>query len=275
MFIFIPDDSGCSLGAACQTRFSFSNTSSSILYVNKKIHDEAIKIFFQYNTFVVGNGTEENEASLIGLKALTKYVPASLIGAISKLQFHVYLRTIDDLSQLPPRRRPWETEWTTLITPSAEVAEVLAQYEFLNSEPIPFRSGVNLSMGGPAEALEIRQIHRCIPKHFVNVTTVTVDWVVSSNKVQIWPGRIIPREATITVLSKAIKSLMQLPKLRQICMWEDECVYTEGIIERLLAEQGEMGKAIQFEHLRYNEGISGRIRREAEEQREIHLLWIA
>ncbi|KAE8445714.1 hypothetical protein EG329_012893 [Mollisiaceae sp. DMI_Dod_QoI] len=61
-----------------------SNARGSILYVNKQIHHEAIRIFYAYNSFIVGNGIGADEASVSGLKAFITYIPAELIGSIPR-----------------------------------------------------------------------------------------------------------------------------------------------------------------------------------------------
>lgn len=236
----------------------FSDARGSILYVNKAIHSEAIRIFFEYNTFVVGNGTGTDEASLSGLKAFVTYIPAALIATISHIHLHVYLR----MKEQPRNNNNINT------TPSLPVQSSL---DFLESEETPFNSGEKYLMGSPAEALEIRQISRRIPKHFTGLNRVTVDWI--SSEVQIWSGRILPQAPTITVLSSAIASFMSVPKLQRVCIWEDECVCVEQVLERILAEGEKIGKTIEFQHLPYAEGVSGRLRDGDKVQREIHIWW--
>lgn len=237
-----------------------SDARGSILYVSKAIHNEAIRIFFECNTFVVGNGTGADEASLSGLKAFVTYIPAALIASISHIHLHVYLRIKEQ-----PRARNNNGPNTTPPLP------VPPSLDFLDSEETPFNSGEKYFLGSPAEALEIRQISRRIPKHFTGLKKIMVDWV--SSEVQIWSGRILPPAPTITVLSNAITSFMRLPKLQRVCVWEDECVYVEQVLERILAEREKTGKTIEFQHLRYIKGVFGRLRDGDRVQREIHIAW--
>ncbi|CZR66629.1 uncharacterized protein PAC_16530 [Phialocephala subalpina] len=236
-----------------------SDARGSILYVNKAIHSEAIRIFFEYNTFIVGNGTGADEASLSGLKAFVTYIPAPLIASISHIHFHVYLRMKQQRSS-----RNNNDPSTTLGLPVQSSLD-------LDPEETPFNSGEKYSMGSPAEALEIRQLSRRIPKHFTGLNRLTVDWV--SSEVQIWPGRILPQAPTITVLSNAITSFMRLPKLHNICVREDECVYVQEVLERIITEGEKIGRIIDLQHLRYIPGVSGRLRDGNRVQREIRLGW--
>jgi hypothetical protein len=252
---------------------AFSSARSSILYVNKQIHCEAIRVFFTYNTFAVGNGADEGEASLAGLRAFVKYMPAELIALISRLQFNVYLRKIQDPSSPSlntPRFRPNSPESDSApATPEAQL-----ELQFSAYEAVPFNSGHRRSLGSPAEAAGIRQIHQMIPQHFPGLTAITLDWVPSSYRmIELWPGRILPKESIITVISSAVATILTLPKLRDLSIWEDECVFTGSILERTLIVGAEMGKAVDFEYLRYSEGASGRIRGGDKEQREIRMWW--
>lgn len=238
----------------------FSDARGSILYVNKQIHSEAIRIFFEYNTFIVGNGTGVDEASFLGLKAFVTYIPAAIIASISHIHFHIYLR-------MKAQSRTGNNNISNARPP----LPVQSSLYSLDTEETPFNSGDGYSLGSPAEALEIRQISRRIPKHFTGLHRVTVDWIASD--VQIWPGRILPQAPTITVLSNAITSLMSLSKIQRVCIWEDECIHIEQVLDRVMAEGETTGKIIDFQQPRYAEGVSGRLRDGNKVQREIHIWW--
>lgn len=248
---------------------AFSSGRSSILYINKKIHCEAIRVFFTYNTFAVGNGVDEGEATLAGLRTFVTFMPADFITLISKLQFNVYLRQAPVLpSQIAHILPSGSTSSESVSTAIATELEL----QWAKSEAIPFDSGIRQSLGTPAEAEEIRKMYQIVSKRFTGLKYVTFDWLSRPLKL-VRPARMLPGNAIVTVLSNAIAAVLHLPKFRELRMWEDECVFTESILERTLEVKAGSGKAVDFEHLRFVNGTSGRIRGGDKEQREIRIWW--
>jgi hypothetical protein len=212
----------------------FSNARASILYVNRQIHAEAIRVFYSANTFIVGNGKggstqNENERGLI---SFVNHVPSHLVTSITKIILVIHLRP---------------SEFVSIPFPALRAA-IRAPMR----EPIPTHYG----LGTPGDAADVWHISQLIVKHFKSVKSVGIDWVYAEKS----PERAhkLSRAATVAGLANAIRLLMKLPQAREIHFWDEKKLDLQKILDRILKEELETGREVTSKYIPYEEGKSGR-----------------
>ena len=212
----------------------FSSARASILYVNRQIHAEAIRLFYSANTFVVGNGPvdstqHENEQGLI---SFVNHVPSHLVTSITKITLVIHLRPSEFISILFPALR--------------------AAIQAPRREPIPTHYG----LGTPGDAADVWHISQLIAKHFKSVKSVGIDWVYAEKSPE--RAHILSRAATVAGLANAIRLLMKLPQAREIHFWDEKNLDLRKILDRVLKEELETGREVTTKFIPYEEGKSGR-----------------
>jgi hypothetical protein len=212
----------------------FSSARASILYVNRQIHAEAIRLFYSANTFVVGNGPvdstqHENEQGLI---SFVNHVPSHLVTSITKITLVIHLRPSEFISILFPALR--------------------AAIRSPRREAIPTHYG----LGTPGDAADVWHISQLIVKHFKSVKSVGIDWVYAEKSPE--RAHILSRAATVAGLANAIRLLMKLPQAREIHFWDEKNLDLRKILDRVLKEELETGREVTTKFIPYEEGKSGR-----------------
>jgi hypothetical protein len=213
----------------------FSSARASILYVDRQIHAESIRIFYSANTFIVGNGQlgstqHENEHGLI---SFVNHVPSHLVTSITKIILVIHLRPSGIVAIPFPALR--------------------AAIRAPRREPIPMRYG----LGTPSDAADVRHISQLLVKHFKSVISVGIDWVYAEKRLE--RAHRLSRAATIARLTNAIRLLMKLPQAREIHLWDEEKLDLQKILDSVMKEELETGREVTSKFIPYEEGESGRI----------------
>jgi hypothetical protein len=109
---------------------------------------------------------------------------------------------------------------------------------------------------------------------------MTWDWVYGSNPMALIPHYALAQPAIVSALSNAIRTLMKLPNLKEMVLWQDEGIHLLAVLSKTLNEEYEAGRKIQYLSIPYKKGESGRLRWSIDsddepdaEQGLIQLLW--